>query len=145
MPPKSDIDKTIREFEELKQECRLSPDRMEFEMLFNIADVGGQPAFLEMLPSLTIGPALYLVFMNLEQKLGSRYSVPFKCKDSTMNLCKDYSYTSEEVLFSALSSIACFGHPDEQVEIYVQKPASGDTEQKDSLALLVELFLIKKK
>ncbi len=114
-------------------------------MLFNVADVGGQPAFLEMLPSLTIGPALYLVFMNLEQKLGSRYSVPFKCKDSTMNLCKDYSYTSEEVLFSALSSIACFGHPDEQVEIYVQKPASGDTEQKDSLALLVELFLIKKK
>ncbi len=143
MPPKSDIDRTIREFEELKQECRLSPDRMEFEMLFNVADVGGQPAFLEMLPSLTIGPALYLVFMNLKQELSSRYPVPFKCKDSTMNLCKDYSYTSEEVLFSALSSIACFGHPDEQVEMYVQKPASGDKERKESLVLLVGTFLDK--
>ncbi len=141
MPPKSDIDKTIREFEELKQECRLSPDRMKFEMLFNVADVGGQPAFLEMLPSLTIGPALYLVFMNLKQELSSRYPVPFKCKNSTTNLCKDYSYTSEEVLFSALSSIACFGHPDEQVEMYVQKPAADDEERKESLAVLVGTFL----
>ncbi len=143
LPKESDIDKTIREFEELKQECRLSPDRMEFEMLFNVADVGGQPAFLEMLPSLTIGPALYLVFMNLKQKLNSRHPVPFKCKDSTTNLCKDYSYTSEEVLFSALSSIACFGHPNEDVERYIQKPEAGDKKRKDSLVLLVGTFLDK--
>ena len=141
LPKESDIDKTIKEFEELKQECRLSPNRMEFEMLFNVADVGGQPAFLEMLPFLTIGPALYLVFMNLKQELNSRYPVPFKCKDSTTNLCKDYSYTSEEVLFSALSSIACFGHPNEDVETYIQKPEAGDKKQKDSLALLVGTFL----
>ena len=139
----SDIDKTIREFEKLKQECSHRLDTIEFEMLFNVADVGGQPAFLEMLPSLTIGPALYLVFMNLKQELNSRYPVPFKCKDSTTNLCKNYSYTSEEVLFSALSSIDCFGHSDEEVEQYVQKPASIDKKQKDSLALLVGTFLDK--
>ncbi len=140
------IDETCREFEKLKQECSHRLDTMEYDMLFNVADVGGQPAFLEMLPSLTIGPALYLVFMNLKQELSSRYSVPFKCQDSRMNLCKKYSYTSEEVLFSALSSIACFGHTDEQVEKYVQKPvsgepASGDEEQKHSVALLVGTFL----
>ncbi|XP_064388252.1 uncharacterized protein LOC135336416 isoform X2 [Halichondria panicea] len=140
MPRESDIDKTIREFDELKHECSHRLETVEFEMLFNVADVGGQPAFLEMLPALTIGPALYLLFMNLKQDLSSRYSVPFKCKDSKTSLCKDYSYTSEEVLFSALSSIACFGHPDEQVEQYVQKPASGDKERKDSLALLVGTF-----
>ena len=141
MTKESDIDKIIREFEELKEECRLSPHRMECDMLFNVVDVGGQPAFLEMLPSLTIGQALYLVFMNLKQDLSSRYPVPFKCKDSTTNLFKDYSYTSEEVIFSALSSIACFGHPDEQVEKYVQKPESGNKERNDSLAVLVGTFL----
>ncbi|XP_064389835.1 uncharacterized protein LOC135337779 isoform X2 [Halichondria panicea] len=141
MPKESDIEKSIKEFEELKHKCSHRLDRMEFEMLFNIIDIGGQPAFLEMLPSLTIGPALYLVFMNLEQELGSRYPVLFKTKDQTTNICKNYSYTSEEVLFSALSSIACFGHPDEQVERYVQKSKSGDKEQKDSLAVLVGTFL----
>ena len=140
MPRESDIDKTIKEFDELKHECSHRLETVEFEMLFNVADVGGQPAFLEMLPALTIGPALYLLFMNLKQDLSSRYSVPFKCKDSKTSLCKDYSYTSEEVLFSALSSIACFGHPDEQVERYVKKPAIADKERKDSLALLVGTF-----
>ncbi len=141
MPRVSDIDRTFRKFKELREECRRSPDEVEFEMLFNVADIGGQPAFLEMLPSLTIGPALYLVFMKLKQGLSSRYTVQFKCKDTNVKLCKNYSYTSEEVMFSALSSIACFGHSDEQVEMYVQKPGSGDKKRKDSLALLVGTFL----
>ena len=141
MPKESGIHKIIREFEELKEECRLSPHKMEFDMLFNVVAVGGQPAFLEMLPSLTIGPALYLLFMNLKQDLSSRYSVSYNRKDSTTNLFKDYSYTSEEVIFSALSSIACFGHSDEQVEKYVQKPAIADKERNYSLALLVGTFL----
>ena len=140
MPRKSesDIEKTIRDFNQLEQECRHRLERIDFEMLFNLADVGGQPAFLEMLPSLTIGPALYLVFMNLKQGLSSRYSVPFKCKDSNVKLCENYSYTSEEVLFTALSSIACFGHSDEQVEMYV---SDKQNIRKDSLALLVGTFV----
>ena len=142
MPKESDIDKTTREFEELKEECSHRLETIKFEMLFNVADVGGQPAFLEMLPFLTIGPALYLVFMNLKQELGSRYPVPFKCKDQTTNICKNYSYTSEEVLFSALSSIACFGHPDERKSTFRnqnQVTKSG----KILLRCLWERFLTK--
>ena len=142
MPQESDINKTIREFEELKKKWshRLDLDSMDFEMLFTVADVGGQPAFLEMLPSLTIGPALYLVFMKLKQELNFRSQVQFKCKNSTTKHFENYSYTSEEVIFSALSSIACFGHSDEQVEKYV-KPASNEKKRKDSVALLVGTFL----
>ncbi len=112
MPQESDINKTIREFEELKKKWshRLDLDSMDFEMLFTVADVGGQPAFLEMLPSLTIGPALYLVFMKLKQELNFRSQVEFKCKNSTTTHFENDSYTTEEVIFSALSSIACFGH-----------------------------------
>ncbi len=144
VPPESDIDRTIRNFEELREECRIYLERIDFDMLFHIADIGGQPAFLEMLPSLTIGPALYLVFMKLKQGLSSRYNVQFKCNNSKMKLCKNYSYTSEEVMFTALSSIACFGHSDEQVEMYIRKPSLQNEKQnlrKDALALLVGTFL----
>ena len=82
LPPRqSNIDKVVSKFESIKTECMLGTDKMKFHTLFNIADVGGQPAFLEMLPSLTIGPALYLVFMKLLQGLKTRYEVAFKCNN----------------------------------------------------------------
>ena len=139
LPELSNIDKVIAEFEHLQTACKLAPNKMKFRMLFNIADIGGQPAFLEMLPSLTIGPALYLVFMKLLQGLTTRYPVAFKCKDGRgSKLCKNYTYTSEEVIFTALSSIACFGNSDEEVEQYVTK--TGDEKRISSLAVLVGTF-----
>ena len=139
LPELSNIDKVIIEFEHLQTACKLAPNKMKFRMLFNIADIGGQPAFLEMLPSLTIGPALYLVFMKLLEGLTTRYPVAFKCKDGRESkLCKNYTYTSEEVIFTALSSIACFGNSDEEVEQYVTK--ASDDKRISSLAVLVGTF-----
>ena len=139
LPELSNIDKVIIEFEHLQTACKLAPNKIKFRMLFNIADIGGQPAFLEMLPSLTIGPALYLVFMKLLQGLTTRYPVAFKCRDGRgSKLCKNYTYTSEEVIFTALSSIACFGNSDEEVEQYITK--TGDDKRICSLAVLVGTF-----
>ena len=139
IPSHSNIDDVIAEFERIQADCKLAPNKMKFRMLFNIADIGGQPAFLEMLPSLTIGPALYLVFMKLLQGLTTRYPVAFKCKDGRgSKLCKNYTYTSEEVIFTALSSIACFGNSDAEVEWYLTK--TGDEKRLSSLAVLVGTF-----
>ena len=139
-PQLSNIEEVMAEFSRLQDDCKHAPNKTKFRMLFNIADIGGQPAFLEMLPSLTIGPALYLLFMKLLQGLTTRYPVVYKCKDSRgSKLCKNYTYTSEEVIFTALSSIACFGHSDEEVERYVSD--SGDEKQTSSLALLMGTFI----
>ena len=139
LPKVSNIDKVMAEFESIQTACKLTHSATKFRMLFNVADIGGQPAFLEMLPSLTIGPALYLVFMKLLQGLTTRYPVVFKCKEGRgSKLCKNYTYTSEEVIFTALSSIACFGHSDDEVEKYVSN--TGNTSQTSSLALLVGTF-----
>ena len=139
LPELSNIDKVIIEFEHLQTACKLASNKMNFRMLLNIADIGGQPAFLEMLPSLTIGPALYLVFMKLLQGLTTRYQVAFKCKDGRgSKLCRNYTYTSEEVIFTALSSIACFGNSDEEVEQYITK--TGDDKKISSLAVLIGTF-----
>ena len=75
-------------------------------ILMNMVDTGGQPAFLEMLPALTIGPALYLIFFRLDQGLKARCPVLYGIEEK--NITFDDSYTNEGVIFQALSSIACF-------------------------------------
>ena len=140
----SNIEEVIFEFEKIKSSCVIGTNKTKFRLLLNIADVGGQPAFLEILPSLTIGPALYLVFMNLLQGLKTRYEVAYKpSNEKGLVLCRDYTYTSEEVIFRSLSSIACFGHSDKEVEAYVTK--EGESRKQTSLALLVGTFADKVK
>ena len=124
-----EIFKALEEYENIRMKCKLASQKSsgheqqdsgtsDSEMiLINVADVGGQPAFLEILPSLTIGPAMYLIFMKLTQDIKTPYSVEFKPQSSThKKVCSAYTYTTEEVIFSALSSIACFGHSDKKVE-----------------------------
>ena len=138
-PQVSNIDRTVTEFECIRAACKVATTKTKFQMLLNVADIGGQPAFLEMLPSLTVGPALYLVFLKLLDGLTTRYPVVFKCQDGRgSKLCKNYTYTTEEVIFTALSSIACFGNSDEEVEQYVA--STTNEKQTSSLALLVGTF-----
>ena len=77
-------------------------------VLVNMVDTGGQPAFLEMLPALTVGPALYLIFFRLSQELKKRYQVQYVSEAHEKVQLGESSYTVEEVIFQALSSIAFF-------------------------------------
>ena len=77
-------------------------------ILVNMVDTGGQPAFLEMLPALTISPALYLIFFRLNQELNKRYNVQYVSEADEKIQLGESSYTVEEVIFQALSSIAFF-------------------------------------
>ena len=45
--------------------------------LLSINDIGRQPGFLEMLPALSTGPAMYLVFFDLSKELNRSYKIPF--------------------------------------------------------------------
>ena len=76
--------------------------------MINMADVGGQPAFLDMLPALTIGPALYLLFFRLDQELQEHYPVCFLQDKKEAEVVLETSYCIEEVLYQCLASIACF-------------------------------------
>ena len=145
---KSVIDEVYEEFEKLRSSISSdSPDDdiKSIHAIINIADVGGQPAFLELLPSLTIGPAMYLVFMKLLWELDAPKETLYKGEDEMEALiCKNYTYTPEEVIFTALSSIACFGHSDQEVEKYVysDQDANSDVNKKkiNSLALIMGTY-----
>ena len=90
--------------------------------MINVTDVGGQPAFLDMLPAFTIGPALYFLIFRLDQDISKRYPVRFlpsegeeitfqNEKEKELELESDYCI--KEVLYQCLSSIDCFSHHQE--------------------------------
>ena len=81
---------------------------LEGTILMNMVVTGGHPAFLEMLPSLTMGPALYLIFFRLDQKLKKRYLIQYVSEDREDIPLGNSSYTVEEVIFQTLSSISYF-------------------------------------
>ena len=145
------ISKTISDYEKLRIKCKHSPKVTKLHMLFNVADVGGQPAFLDMFPSLTIGPALYLLFTKLINDNGHVLSiddlsklqpVQYRTKDDNEPQdCESYTYTLQEVIFCALSSIACFGLSDKQVERYITKEI--EAQKTSSLAMLFGTFADK--
>ena len=83
-------------------------------IMISMVDIGGQPALMEMLPSLTIGPALYFLFFRLDQELGKSYPVCYHAADSEKETILESSYCTESVLYQSLSSIACFGSCSQQ-------------------------------
>ena len=120
-PSKSEtLQKTDQEVEEAFNQLATilksdSPEKLErllkdLELIMiNMMDIGGQPALLEMLPPLTIGPALYLLFFRLDQELNKSYKVKFRAPDSEEEIHIGGHYCIKDVVHQSLSSIACFG------------------------------------
>ena len=77
--------------------------------LLNINDVGGQPAFLEMLPALCNGPAMYLVFLDLSKELDEPYDIPFSRDDTVITPFKAV-HTVEATVSQILSAVASIHH-----------------------------------
>ena len=78
-------------------------------IMVNLIDVGSQSAFLEMLPMLTVGSALYLLFFRMDQDLEAHHQVKW-CKDeSSKDTPLKDNYCTKDVLCQGLSAVACFG------------------------------------
>ena len=79
----------------------------KFKAYLRMEDTGGQPELMDMLPALTVGPGLYLLFLNLEQELQSQYKVSYCSKEGENSIPVESTYTVKEMFLSTLSSIAC--------------------------------------
>ena len=140
-----EIDKLFDEFEKIRLKAKTNPELGQklVRIIINAADVGGQPAFLDMLTPLTIGPAMYLLLMKSWYKFRDRYTVMFKSEgDKEASCCQNYTFTPEEVFYSALSSIACFGLADEEIEKYIcpEDKTKEVTSKHDSVTLILGTF-----
>ena len=78
-------------------------------IIINVIDSVGQPAFLEMLPMLTIGSALYLLFFRMDQELQKLQDIKFCAHNRADEDTLDSCFSIENVLCQGLSCIACFG------------------------------------
>ena len=78
-----------------------------FKAHLRMEDTGGQPELMDMLPALTIGPGLYLLFVNLQNDLHSKYRVSYRDKSGLTSIPEMSSHTVEELILSTLSSISC--------------------------------------
>ena len=105
-----EIEKAFEAFDKVLQTPRKEQLKVLLDgtILVSMVDTGGRPAFLEMLPALTISPALYLIFFRLNQELKKRYQVQYVSEAREEIHLGESSYTVEEVIFQALSSIAFF-------------------------------------
>ena len=78
-----------------------------FKAHLRMEDTGGQPELMDMLPALTVGPGLYLLFINLQNELDEHYKLSYRTASGKSTPPVDSTYTVMEMLFSALSSICC--------------------------------------
>ena len=106
----SDVDTVFEMFQQSLRNGRweeLKP-LLEDTTVIRMIDTGGQPEFHEMLAALALGPALHLLFFNLSESLQDKYKIQYVCKDGMCTTPHTSAYSVQEVLFKALSSIACF-------------------------------------
>ena len=79
----------------------------DLTLLIN-TDTGGQAEFLDLQSSLVQGPSFNLLFSRLIDELHSMFQACFTNKEGISTEKEDSTLTVAEVLFQALSSIACF-------------------------------------
>ena len=78
-----------------------------FKAYLRVEGTGGQPELMDMLPALTIGPGLYLLFINLENDLDYHYKLTYCNEYGSSTVPVESVYKVKETLLSSLSSIVC--------------------------------------
>ena len=119
----------------LQKLIKSSDDSVLFNLLgstlLSINDIGGQPGFLEMLPALSTGPAMYLVFFDLSKELNQPYKIPFS-RDDTVITPYDAVHTVESTIsqiLAAITSVHCLSNQSSSIDI--SKAAQFDEKFKN--------------
>ena len=102
-----DIPEVAAIFRESVQPDFWKEAKQSFKAYLRMEDTGGQPELMDMLPALTVGPGLYLLFFSYEFKLKSEFKVFYQRSSGESTLPEQSTLTLEEMLLSALSSISC--------------------------------------
>ena len=147
---KSDASETVNEFggdsisEDILSLIGLAIENDDTDILKLLDDVillintdtGGQAEFLDLHSSLVDGPSLNLFFHRLEDDLNKVFKTYYTDESGKSTEKVDSTLTVEEVLFQALSSIACFGGcflDDKKLEVQeasIQTKSSSNSKSK---------------
>ncbi len=96
-------------FKKVSQQPEFVEDlRHSFRAFLRMEDTGGQPELMDMLPALTIGPGLYLLFFNYMFQLNEEYRVFYQRASGETSAPEKSEFTLQEMLLCTLASISCF-------------------------------------
>ena len=109
------------------------------QILLNMADLGGQPGFLEMFPFLSHGPGIFLAFFRLDKDLDEPCIVSYE-RDGQRIAPYDSIYTFRETLSQILSSIHHYVTFDKDIDLEYLKKYGIDIEAVKPVAALVGTF-----
>ena len=106
--PSKDIPEVVAIFKSVVEKQGLWKDmRHSFKAYLRLEDTGGQPELMDMLPLLTIGPGLYLLFFSYEWNLEEEFPVFYLNEAGQETPRETSTITLKEMLLSTLSSISC--------------------------------------
>ncbi len=95
-------------FQKVSKNSELWKDvKQSYRAFMRMEDTGGQPELMDVLPALTVGPALYLLFFSYECDLKTHFDVFYQNDEGDTTDLEESSVTLEEMLLSSLSSISC--------------------------------------
>ena len=107
-PPTADIPLIAELFKKASEQPEfLEEMQHHFRAFLRMEDTGGQPELMDMLPALTIGSGLYLIFFNLQWNLKEEFKVFYQHPSGKTTTPEESKITLEEMLLSTLSSISC--------------------------------------
>ncbi len=96
-------------FKKVSQQPEFVEDlRHSFRAFLRMEDTEGQPELMDMLPELTIGPGLYLLFFNYMFQLNEEYWVFYQRASGETSAPEKSEFTLQEMLLRTLASISCF-------------------------------------
>ena len=107
-PPTADIPLIAELFKNVSEQPEfLEEMQHHFRAFLRVEDTGGQLELMDMLPALTTGPGIYLVFFNLLWNLKKEFKVFYHDPSGKTTTPEESKITLEEMLLSTLSSISC--------------------------------------
>ncbi len=96
-------------FETVSKQPRFAENvKHSFKAFLRMEDTGGQPELMDMLPALTIGPGLYLLFFSYKFQLDEEYRVFYQRASGETTAPEKSEFTLQEMLLRTLASISCF-------------------------------------
>ncbi len=95
-------------FETVSKQPHFAENVNSFKAFFRMEDTGGQPELMDMLPALTIGPGLYLLFFSYKFQLDEEYRVFYQRASGETTAPEKSEFTLQEMLLRTLASISCF-------------------------------------
>ena len=104
-PISKEIDRYFEELQTLLKSSKKISGIPLIKMLCCLMDIGGQRAFLQMLPTVTIGKALYLLFFSYE-KFKKKNNETVQKADNPEEVCTGTTYEQLEVIMQSLICVS---------------------------------------